>query len=593
MAYTNNTIPGRTAAQIAVDEVGGSLYQRIKLVVGGEGDILDITPDTPLPVTMIGGPSGSSDALTDEQLRAAPVPVTGPFYPPTQPVSAAALPLPAGAATETALTALKASVDALSAKIAACNTNSVALDSSTLAALESINAAISGTVVVQNFPATQQVSATSLPLPTGAATESTLAGVSAKMPALESGRIPVVLPAGGGGLTDTQLRAAPVPVDVEFPTTQAVSATALPLPDGAATETTLAAVSAKLPALSGGRIPVELPAGGSGLTDSELRATPVPISAAFVKAEDSPSADGDSGVVILAQRRDTDSAATGTDGDYATLKMDEAGRLKVSTMPASYADITGDITAVQAAIGTPVAGGTVSGDVSRASNVMMFCTGTFAGVNVSFEGSLEATGETNWFGIQAVRSNANTVETATGVLAAQPVYAWELSVNGLARVRVRCTARTSGTQSWRFKLGTYATEPIPAAQISGTQPVSGTVTATEGTPMTPTAIIINSAASTNGTVVKASAGTLYGVALANNGAGDAWFKLHNSTTVTVGTTAVALWIKIPAGSNVNVQWGSKGLRHVTGICCSITGAVGDSDTTAVAAGQVKVNLSYV
>ena len=155
MAYTNNTIPGRTAAQIAVDEVGGSLYQRIKLVVGGEGDILDITPDTPLPVTVVGGSSGSSDALTDEQLRAAPVPVSGTFYPATQPVSVAALPLPAGAATETALTALKASVEALSAKIAACNTNSVALDSSTLAALESINAAISGTVVVQNFPATQ------------------------------------------------------------------------------------------------------------------------------------------------------------------------------------------------------------------------------------------------------------------------------------------------------------------------------------------------------------------------------------------------------------------------------------------------------
>ena len=132
MAYTNNTIPGRTAAQIAVDEVGGSLYQRIKLVVGGEGDILDITPKTPLPVTVVGGSSGSSGssgALTDEQLRAAPVPVSGTFYPATQLVSVAALPLPAGAATETALTALKASIDALSAKIAACNTNSVALDS--------------------------------------------------------------------------------------------------------------------------------------------------------------------------------------------------------------------------------------------------------------------------------------------------------------------------------------------------------------------------------------------------------------------------------------------------------------------------------
>ncbi|MEY2689930.1 MAG: hypothetical protein RL375_4130 [Pseudomonadota bacterium] len=200
--------------------------------------------------------------------------------------------------------------------------------------------------------------------------------------------------------------------------------------------------------------------------------------AAAVKAEDSASADGDSGIVLLAQRRDTDATAVSTDGDYGTLKMDEEGRLKVSSKPASYADITGDITAVQATIGTPVAGGTVSGDVSRASNVMVFCTGTFAGVNCTFEGSLEATGDSNWFAVQAIRSNANTIELTTGALSAQPAYAWELSVNALARFRVRCTARTIGIQSWRFKQGTYATEPIPGAQVSATQTVSGGVTAT-------------------------------------------------------------------------------------------------------------------
>lgn len=338
----------------------------------------------------------------------------------------------------------------------------------------------------------------------------------------------------------------------------------------------------KLPALSDGRIPVELPE------------SPVPISGTFIKAEDSPSSDGDSGVVILAQRRDTDSAATGTDGDYATLKMDEAGRLKVSTMPASYTDITGDITAVQTAIGTPVAGGTVSGDVSRASNVMMFCTGTFAGVNVSFEGSLEATGETNWFGIQAVRSNANTIDTATGVLAAQPVYAWELSVNGLARVRVRCTARTSGTQSWRFKLGTYATEPIPAAQISGTQPISGSVTANQGTMVTPTASNISSAATTNATAVKTSAGTLYSVAASNTGAAAAFVKLYNKASApTVGTDVPVLTIPIPAGGTVNIPFGTTGHRFATGIGLAITGAAADSDTTAVAAAQVKVLTAYI
>jgi hypothetical protein len=200
--------------------------------------------------------------------------------------------------------------------------------------------------------------------------------------------------------------------------------------------------------------------------------------AGAIGTHDAVATDGHPGLVLLAKRRDSDATSSIQDGDFGYISLDENQRVKVSSQPASYLDITGDITAVQATIGTPVAGGTVGGDVSRASNVMAFCTGTFSTVNCTFEGSLEPTGDANWFGIQAIRSNANTIETTTGNLSAQPVYSWEMSVNGLSRVRVRCTARTSGTQSWRFKLGTYATEPIPGAQVSGTQPVSGSVTAT-------------------------------------------------------------------------------------------------------------------
>ena len=81
-----------------------------------------------------------------------------------------------------------------------------------------------------------------------------------------------------GPLTDTELRATAVPVSGTFwQATQPVSASALPLPTGAATETTLAAVNGKLPALDSGRLPVVLPAGGGGLTDTELRATPVEV----------------------------------------------------------------------------------------------------------------------------------------------------------------------------------------------------------------------------------------------------------------------------------------------------------------------------
>ena len=194
-----------------------------------------------------------------------------------------------------------------------------------------------------------------------------------------------------------------------------------------------------------------------------------------VLAEDSPHVSGENGILLLGVRQAADTTSTDADGDRTAFKFDEEGRAKVASKPASYPDITGDITAVQATIGTPVAGGTVAGDVSRASNVMIFCTGTFSAVNCTFEGSLELSGNTNWFAVQVVRSNANTVETATGSLSAQPAYAWEASVNALKRFRVRATARTSGTQSWRFVQGTYATEPIPASQVSGTQPVSGTV----------------------------------------------------------------------------------------------------------------------
>lgn len=295
---------------------------------------------------------------------------------------------------------------------------------------------------------------------------------------------------------------------------------------------------------------------------------------------------GDKGILALGKRRDSDTAMV-ADGQTGTFNMDEAGRLKVSTQPASYGDTTGNITA---------SAQTVFANVDRASNVSISMVATsLVGHNATFEYSNNSTNGTdgNWYVTQAALSNSNTAVTATGVLAATPAYGWEISVNAYKWVRVRATAHTSGTAAYIIKQGTYATEPVPVIQVTGTQPVSGTVTSNEGTPVTPTGSILNSVAGTNGTVVKGSAGNVYSAVLCNSGAAAAYFKLHNSATVTVGTTAVAMWIKIDAGANVNIQLGSKGLRHTTGICYSITGAAADNDTTAVAAGQVKVNLTYV
>ena len=312
--------------------------------------------------------------------------------------------------------------------------------------------------------------------------------------------------------------------------------------------------------------------------------------AAITKAEDSPHVSGDAGVPMFGIRSSTDLVTTDADGDYTLLKIDEEGRLKVSAKPASYPDITGDITTTQPVIGTPVAGGTVEGDVSRASNIMAFCTGTFSTVNCTFEGSLEATGASNWFGIQAIRTNANTIETTTGNLSAQPVYGWELSVNALRRVRVRATARTSGTQSWRFVQGTYATEPIPGAQVSATQPVSGTVTITNPTGTTYNVV---TAASTNSAVVKATAGTLYEITISNPTATAAYVKLYNKTTApTVGTDVPVLTQAVAAGATVALSFGQVGKRFATGIGIACTAAAAATDTGVSVAG-IQVNATYI
>lgn len=327
-------------------------------------------------------------------------------------------------------------------------------------------------------------------------------------------------------------------------------------------------------------------------------ANPVPVSAAaltsidsYFKAEDSAAVDGDKGLPLLAMRQAADTTSTTTDGDYTLLKIDEEGRLKVSTKPASYPDITGDITAVQATIGTPVAGGTVAGDVSRASNVMAFCTGTFSTVNCTFEGSLQDTGDTNWFAIQAVRSNANTIETTTGNLSAQPAYAWEMSVNALKRVRVRCTARTSGTQSWRFVQGTYATEPIPAAQISGTQPVSGTVTATVGTSITGGTI---SPLTVAGLTIETSAArttTANGTTITNASGRGAMFYINvSAASGTTPTLVVQLQVQDPVSTSwIDITGAATPTITGTGLSMlTVCPGISEAANTKVAQGLPRV-----
>ena len=121
---------------------------------------------------------------------------------------------------------------------------------------------------------------------------------------------------------------------------------------------------------------------------------------------------------------------------------------------------------------------------------------------------------------------------------------------------------------------------------------------TNGTPAAPaTPYFLNSAASTNGNLILTGTSGLQAFHATNIGASAAFVKLYNKATApTVGTDVPEMIIPVPAAVGgvpgvASLPIGFNGHRFALGLGIAITGAVADSDTTAVAAGQVKVKLS--
>ena len=129
------------------------------------------------------------------------------------------------------------------------------------------------------------------------------------------------------------------------------------------------------------------------------------------------------------------------------------------------------------------------------------------------------------------------------------------------------------------------------AVVTGAVTVTGTATTT---PATPTVTNVNSAATTNATLVKSTAGNLYALSVSNIGAAIRYVKLYNKATApTVGTDIPVLTIAVPIGGTLVLNWGAMGMRFATGIGLAITAGAADADVAAVVAAEVKVNVSYL
>ncbi len=215
------------------------------------------------------------------------------------------------------------------------------------------------------------------------------------------------------------------------------------------------------------------------------------------------------------------------------------------------------------------------------------------GVNLTFEASVDSTNGTDgsWFPVQAVRTNANTVETATGVLAlgvgVPHGYGYRANAASYAWFRVRSTAITAGAVEVTIRGSRFPIEPAPVTPTHGVTQ-SGTWT---DTPVTPTPGTFVTAASTNAGFFKATAGTLTGLLASNPTATAAYLKLYNKATApTVGTDVPVITLEVPAGKTVPLDCGLLGLRFTTGIARAVTAGAAATDTAVAVAGvQVFAN----
>jgi hypothetical protein len=505
------------------------------------------------------------------------------------------------------------------------------------------------------WQATQPVSASALPLPNGAATETTLAAVNGKLPALSGGRIPVELPSGGGSLTDTELRAAPVPVSQVSPFLWRVgfAEVGAGLQGSAAAELELLKTGAGM-AVSQSAGNLAVTTGVTANAETVFRSVDTFRGSLLARYQ-----------LILSQRivnqtfRIELADLIGADLAYTINSTTSVTVTFPTTNPFTAANVGQSLRlAVLSSVGIP-------GRYAIASVSGLTVTFTVAGFPASGSGTLTLYGF-NWMAAEysgTVATNAlidaqrrgwasgNTTATisttaspghvgqfafdvmsmgyADSLAASNAAFQWTGRASRITNVpdedvqlylflviQNGSTAPASTTTATirfmsvedqpRNKVRVSGSDPCTAnalpVQLMGgiataTQPISGTVTATVTPPAPATPYILNSAATENAALILTGTSGLQAFYATNTGATIAFVKLYNkATTAPTSADIPAMILPVPAAvagvpGVCTLPIGFSGFRFALGLGIRITGAVADNDTTAVAAGQVKVMLS--
>lgn len=172
-----------------------------------------------------------------------------------------------------------------------------------------------------------------------------------------------------------------------------------------------------------------------------------------------------------------------------------------------------------------------------------------------------------------------------------------LTINGVA------PAFGTGVRGATVQRVTIATDDVVPASQSGTWTVQPGNTANTtpwivtDSPATSGGLSkfhLVSAATTNATNIKASAGQVYSITAFNLNASPRYVKFHNTAGTPTAGTAVTDSFLIPgntagAGMVINID---KGIVFSTGIAITTVTEMADSGTTAIAANELLINIYY-
>lgn len=389
--------------------------------------------------------------------------------------------------------------------------------------------------------------------------------------------------------------------------------------------------------------------GGTAMTD-DAAFTPgstsvTPIGAMLDNTTPDSVDEGDVGVVRMSANRNLFVSLRDAAGNERGLNVDASGQIAVTvaSLPASTntIEVVGDAAHDAAAAGNPLLQGgyasaaaptdvSADGDAVRSWHLRNGAQATV----ITAAGALVGGDATNGLDVDVTRVIPGTTATALGKAEDAAHTSGDTGVMALG-VRSDTAAASSGTTGdyepfhtdsvgamWTRSTGELADDAAFTPGTSRVMPVglqadeSATDSVDEGdvgcprmtldrkqivTPYahaaggaTPGRLV--SAASTNGTVVKASAGTLYALVVMNLNAAVRYLKVYNSTSVTVGTTTPTWTFPIPAsttGAGFAVPIPACGIAFGTGICLGITTGVADNDTGAVAANEIIANYAYI